>query len=128
MQELIAFLLRTSNSIEFIIIGILLKSLIRYVDYPSISRTINNVAWGLIILGIIREIASFYDYYYDNSSGIYTLSVNTLVYAYIIYVIYRVRKILKLTENSPIKFNSILDSMINQLNDAISKAESKSHK
>lgn len=126
-SEFIIYLLRSSNSVEFFIAGLLLYRLRKYVIGTPVFNVIKNIGISLMTLGGVREIASSYDYLVSDNTGHYTLMVNTIVYAYIIYVLIKVSQVASRTEFSSIKFNDVIDKMIHDLNLSIEKAEKKSN-
>lgn len=126
-QELIVFLLRSSNSIEFFVAGFLLYKLLRYIRQTPIYPTVKKVGFSLMFLGLIREVASVYDFIYGDNAGRFTLLINTIVYGYIILVLIRVLNLVRKTDYTTIKFNDAIDRMINDLSVAITKVENKSN-
>lgn len=123
--EIEVLLLRVIYSIELLFLGILLSRTFDYVKYTPIYKTIRYISWSFMILGIIRLFTAFWDYHFQHSTGFYSLIAGDIIHGYLIYVFFKLSNKLRQVDFASLRFNRLLDKMISDINDTISKTQKK---
>lgn len=123
--QILVLVFRIIYSLELLFIGITFLAILPHINKTSIYSVIKYITWSFISIGFIRFFTSFYDFYFEQNTGLFTLFFSNIVFGYIIYVFLKLSNTIRKLDLTSFTFDKVIHRMILDIDTTLKKINNK---